>query len=466
VAGDRRASAWYSGRVTTSSEKPAEGPAESIEAAELSVSDALALAVQCHREGNLDAAERVYGAVLELLPAQPDALHFLGVLLHQRGDSARAVELIQRSIAEAPDSPGVFNNLGNVLYEAERFEEAASAYERALELAPNAGTYANLGATRRLQGRYEDAEAAYERALALDPGHADAHSNFANLLASRGRGREAIAHFCTAMTLRPDHPEARRQLGVAYSTLGRKDEAAAVYRQWLADEPDNAVAAHMLAACSGESVPGRASDRFVERVFDNFARSFDAKLAKLEYRAPELVLEALRRAVPEPAKNLVALDAGCGTGLCGALLEPYVSELTGVDLSAQMLVKARSRKLYRELVKAELTAYLATQQARFDLIVSADTLVYFGPLEAVLQGAQRALKPNGLLIFSVERATELAAENGHVLNANGRYGHAASYLRRALEEAGFAGATLEPGVLRKESALPVEGFIVSARRRG
>ena len=128
----------------------------------------------------------------------------------------------------------------------------------------------------------------------------------------------------------PNHPEARRQLGVAYSALGRKQEAAEVYRNWLLEEPDNAVAAHMLAACSGEGTPERASDRFVERVFDNFARSFDVKLAKLEYRAPELVRDALAR-VAAPTKSLITLDAGCGTGLCGALIEEYVSELTGVD---------------------------------------------------------------------------------------------------------------------------------------
>jgi predicted TPR repeat methyltransferase len=435
------------------------------EGTELSLAEALGLAVQCHREGNLDAAERLYEAVLELVPEQPDALHFLGVLLHQRGDSARGAELIRKAIARAPGNAGLFNNLGNVLYEAERFEEAAAAYEQALVLAPDAGTYNNLAITRRVQTRFEDAEAAYESALALDPKHADAHNNFGNLLASRGRIREAIEHFCTAMTLRPNHPEARRQLGVAYSTLGRKAEAANVYRQWVEDEPDNAVAAHMLAACSGVAVPERASDRFVERVFDNFARSFDVKLAKLEYRAPELVLLALQTAVGKPEKKMIALDAGCGTGLCGSLIEPYVSELTGIDLSGQMLVKAKGRSAYTELVKAELGAYLAGQSGRFDLIVSADTLVYFGALDSVLRGAAGALTQQGLLIFSVERAAEERdGDPGHRLNAHGRYSHSESYVRRAIGEAGLELRSVALGVLRREGGLPVDGLIVTARK--
>lgn len=431
---------------------------------ELSLAEALALAVQCHREGNLEAAERIYGAVLELVPSQPDALHFLGVLKHQRGDSSAGAELIRRAIVEAPSSPGIHNNFGNVLYEAERFDEAASAYERAVELSPNAGSYNNLGATRRVQGRFEDAEVAYERALTLDPHHADTHNNFANLLASRGRIREAIDHFCSALKAQPNHPEARRQLGFAYAALGRKEDAAAVYRQWLLDEPENAVAAHLLAACSGEAIPERASDRFVERVFDNFARSFDLKLAKLEYRAPELVLAALSRAAT-PAKAFTTLDAGCGTGLCGALIVPYVSRLIGVDLSEQMLLKARGRGLYDELVKAELTAYLEAQHERFDLIVSADTLVYFGSLGPVLSAAASALCPGGLLIFSVELVDdEVTGGAGQRLNPHGRFSHSESYLRRALGNAGLVARAFDRGILRREAGLPVEGVIVTAER--
>ena len=126
----------------------------------------------------------------------------------------------------------------------------------------------------------------------------------------------------------------------------------------------------MLAANSGEDVPVRASNGYVELVFDNFASSFDVKLAKLEYRAPELVREALADVAGTPAGSLVALDAGCGTGLCAPLIEPYVSHLTGVDLSRGMLARARKRRLYGELVHAELGAYLESQSSRFDRFAS------------------------------------------------------------------------------------------------
>ena len=140
----------------------------------------------------------------------------------------------------------------------------------------------------------------------------------------------------------------------------------------------------MLAACSGRDVPARASDAFIEKTFDSFAASFDAKLAKLSYRAPALVAEMLADSDVEASKSLDVLDAGCGTGLCGPLIAPYARRLVGVDLSARMLAQARARNVYDELVKRELTAYLRDSTGAFDVIVSADTLVYFGPLEDVV----------------------------------------------------------------------------------
>jgi predicted TPR repeat methyltransferase len=438
---------------------------ESQPPTELSLGEALALAVQAHRAGYFDNAEILYRRILELAPDQADAMHFLGVLLHQRDRSDAAIELIEKSIALAPEVPDRYNNLGNVLVERERLAEATEAYERAIALQPaHANAFNNLGAVLKAQGRMDEAAAAYMRAIALDPKHVEAHNNMGSLLESKGAHREACAYYCKALTLMPDNPNAKKLLGVAYYTLGEIDKAAEVFRQWLAEDPGNPVASHMHAACSGENVPRRASDNYIETTFDNFADSFDAKLGYLGYRAPQAVAQAVARTLGAPAKRLVALDAGCGTGLCGPLLAPYVSRLCGVDLSAGMLAKARSRGVYDELVKAELTAYLDAHADAFDLIVSADTLVYFGPLETVFGATSVSLRGDGLLAFTLEEAAEDVAKDGYRINPHGRYSHTRRYVSQALTAAGFAALSIEPTTLRMEGGAPVAGLVVSARK--
>jgi hypothetical protein len=95
--------------------------------------------------------------------------------------------------------------------------------------------------------------------------------------------------------------------------------------------------------------------------------------------------------------------------LCGPLLRPFARHLRGVDLSERMLQNAKARGGYDALHKAELTAFIQNYAHAFDLIVSADTLCYFGDLEPVCRAAHRALRPGGTLLFTVEALADRAA---------------------------------------------------------
>ena len=333
-----------------------------------------------------------------------------------------------------------------------------------MRLAPDrAEFHNNLGVLRREQHRPAESEAAYRRAIALNPKFADALTNLGRLLNSLGRTDEALVAICQALLLKPDHIKARHALGMTYYMAGRVQEAAQVYRDWLTEDPESPEARHHLAACSGEAVPERAADAYVEKTFDGFADSFEAKLAHLHYRAPQLIEQTVAALLGEPRTSLAVLDAGCGTGLCGPLLAPYAQRLDGVDLSERMLAKARPREAYHSLAKAELTAFIeGVGPAAYDLIVSADTLCYFGDLQAVCRAARRALRPGGWLVFTVE-ALPGEGEAGFHLNAHGRYSHREGYLREVLAGAGLCVGELQRAHLRMESAKPVEGWVVAAR---
>ena len=432
---------------------------------ELNLQDAFSLAMQMHRHGNYDGAEMLYRKLLKAVPDDPDVLHFFGVLLHQRGDSNAAVDLIEKSILLDPVPAGPYNNLGNVLLEMERFAEATDAFQKSIARQPwHADAHSNLGTVLKAQGQFDKANEAYLRAIEIDPAHAEAHNNYGNLLSSQGKVKEAIVYYSRAITLVPHHPQARKLLGVAYYSLGEIGAAANVFHQWTQDEPDNPIAHHMYAACSGQNVPHRASDAYIEQSFDIFAASFDAKLGSLNYRAPELTAAALAQACAAPAGRLSVLDAGCGTGLCGPWVAPYACRLVGVDLSSGMLQRASARNVYDELVKAELQNYLAGHANAFDVIISADTLVYFGALDGVLNAAYQSLKPNGLMVFTVEET--VSEDAGYKINPSGRYNHGRSYVRASMLSAGFEICAMDPAELRLEGGEPVSGLVVTGRKLG
>jgi predicted TPR repeat methyltransferase len=415
-----------------------------------------------HRQGRLDEAEALYRQLLRLLPGHPDLTHFHGLLLFQRHRSDEALALVRRSIELQPKVAAWHNNLGNMLLDKQQPAEAAEAYQRCLALDPdNREVRNNLGCLLRAAGRLDEAETVLREAIARAPDACNAHANLALVLAGQGRADEAMGASARALELEPENFRSRRVLGVFYAQRGRRDLAERIFRNWLERRPGDAEALHHLAAITGEQVPERAADGYVAAVFDRFAASFDAKLAQLDYRAPSLCAELLQRRAGAPDGRREVLDAGCGTGLCGPALRGYARTLTGVDLSAGMLAKARQRGVYDRLEQAELSAWLAQAGTQFDLIVSADTLCYFGTLQPLLADARAAARPAGWLVFTVEALDEAVPEGSRLLH-HGRYAHHRDAIERWLRAAGWQQPALEAVVLRQEAGQPVSGWLVSA----
>jgi predicted TPR repeat methyltransferase len=439
-----------------------EGPEP--ETVELTLEGAIEIAILLQKNGRLTEAARVLEQVLEQAPDHPRGLHFAGVLAHQQGRSDEGVRLIERSLRLAPADADACSNLGLIHQSAGRLDAAIEAYRWAIAIAPDhANAHSNLGVLLRVTGHAADAETEYRTAIALDPGHADAHTNLGILLNSLNRPEEAAACFSKAITLRPSHRDARRLLALAHCTLGEFDAARRIFEAWVAEDPDDPIARHMLAACSGQSVPARASNAFVQQTFDGFAATFESRLERLSYRAPALIAAVLDRSGLARSQEYEVIDAGCGTGLCAASLRPLARRLTGVDLSGGMLARAGEKQAYDVLVQAELTEFLRGRHGDVDLIVSADTLVYFGDLTTVANAAAGALAPGGRLIVTLEHLEDDAAE--YRLQWHGRYAHSRAYVTAVLLAAGLT-PTIDEAHLRMEAGKPVAGLVVHAIKPG
>ncbi|MDO8605787.1 MAG: tetratricopeptide repeat protein [Phaeospirillum sp.] len=381
------------------------------------------------RGGNEEAAHHLEQALAQR-PDWPVALHNYGLILRALGQPERAVAILSGAVALRHDHAGSRANLAGALRDLGRLEEARVQAEHAARITPrDPAGWLELGLTRKLQGLPEGAAAAFERAATAAP-------------------RSIEAHWCLA--------EIRRE-------LGDNSRAAAHYRRCLELDPDDRHGAALgLAQVGAAPTPERAPDAYVRQLFDDYADKFDAALVdKLAYRAPALLANALSR-ILERRRSLDVLDAGCGTGLAAPILRPLAARLDGVDLSPSMIEKARLRGLYDDLAVDELGAALNARPGRYDLVVAADVLVYFGDLGPVLAAAHSALRPGGVFAFTVERAEDCTS---YILGPKNRYAHAPDYVRDHAEAAGFAVVLAEPAATRQEAGADVPGLVVALRKR-
>ncbi|MEO3433956.1 tetratricopeptide repeat protein [Inquilinus sp. CAU 1745] len=412
--------------------------------------------------GDAEGAAAEYRQAIETAPCFADAHNNLATVLETMGRREEAIESYRRAVELEPDSALFADNLGKALQKAGRQGEAERWHRTAIGLAPgNASSHRYLGDALLDMKRPDEAEECYRTALALDPGLPDVHNNMGHILEQRHRYEEAEASYRACVGLEPGHKAALTNLGQILFRLGRMEEARQTFRLLLASHPDSPVARHMVAATTGEGVEDRAPDDYVQQVFDGFAAVFDEKLAELDYRAPSLIAKLLADSLGAPEGTLAIADLGCGTGLCGPFLRPYARILAGVDLSPRMLDKAREREVYDDLLARELTSFLEEEPARFDLLIAADTLVYFGALGPVLGAAARSLKKGGRFVFTLEEWAEEDAE-GFVLTPSGRYAHPIDDVVRLLAGAGFADRRIAHVHLRVERGVPVAGLLVDA----
>ena len=278
---------------------------------QVTLDEALSMAILFLRQEQPEDAEKLLRGVLQIAPDHPVALHFAGVLAHRQKRYDESIALIERSLAIDPTQADWYSNLGIVLKAAGRLDDAIAAYGRAIALEPgHARAYNNLGVLQKMQGRAAEAEASYREAIRLDPEYADAYHNLGSLLSSLRRGPEAVAAFHRALVLSPAAPETRRLLALAHCSLGEPEKAVKIFDDWLREEPGHPIALHMRAACSGEGVPARAADDYIQQAFDGFAASFESKLERLAYRAPQIVAATLADAGAPASAALDVLDAG------------------------------------------------------------------------------------------------------------------------------------------------------------
>jgi protein O-GlcNAc transferase len=224
-----------------------------------------------HQLGHGAAAAAAYRTVLARDSGNVDAMHLLALTLRDSGDHAEAARYLDRVVQRRPQFAEAHGNLGMVLMELGRADQALAAYTTALRLNPGLSVvWYNLGNLWRDRGDFAQAKSCYESSLAQHA-TAEAWRNYADLLVRAGqlaaaseayrhatdhspndaelwnlygsvlhtlrRHEDAIRCHYRAIQIAPEFAEAHNNLGNALKDYRRPAEAVACYRQALALVP-------------------------------------------------------------------------------------------------------------------------------------------------------------------------------------------------------------------------------------
>lgn len=405
--------------------------------------------------GNVDQAIEQWKRALELAPDFPGAHIHLGEAHSAKGEMESAETAYRRAVELAPEDPRGFAGLARVLIFTGRSQEGEVMLRDALERSKGAPEAMNpVGAVLLEIGALDAALELFEASSRHVPDDARGHAGRGIALQMLGRGEEAEAAYREALRLDPKHALALKHLGVLLQERGELDAAAECFETLLQSNPDDDVARHMLAATRGEMTPG-APDGYVTRLFDDYADRFDAHLQQIAYRVPALIRAAIVEVAGSDPRGLRILDLGCGTGLCGEALRPFAAYLAGIDLSPRMVAKCRARHVYDSLAVQSIDEALEGQDGTYDLIVAGDVFTYVGDLGHVMGGCARALRPGGLMAFSVEDTDG----DGYRLRPTGRFAHSQAYVAGVAATAGLSIAYERQLTLRDDQN-PVPGRIL------
>jgi predicted O-linked N-acetylglucosamine transferase (SPINDLY family)/predicted TPR repeat methyltransferase len=341
--------------------------------------------------GRLLEARDALVRLCEERPEDPDPWLYLAAIDEQAGLYLDAERYALRALAIEPREAEIHRLVARVRWARGATRDALLAAESASRLDPDvAAAWLELGAMRRAVGDAVGAESALRRALALAPGDGRTHVLLARALLGQGRDGEAAALCAAVAPGDPAWAEAEDVLGRMSRDGAPRAGARAAGRGGPPECPEGG---------DGRApAPGDLEAR--RRHYDGCAHTYDYLTSEVaRYRVPAWLARELRRRYPRADRSLTVLDAGCGTGACGAVLRPIASALTGVDISPPMLDLAASRWCYDTLVQEDAIAFMRARPQAFDVVVAADVFETEAELGAALGAARATLRPGGTLFL-------------------------------------------------------------------
>lgn len=414
-------------------------------------------AVELHMQGRLEEARQQYDRVLAEVPDNINVLGNIGVVCRDLGLLDEALDYCRKAAAAAPHDPTQHINLGAVYEARGDLSQARASYSEALKCAPeHPKALNNLGKIFHMQGETARALDYLEKAVTVEPDYPLALNNLGVLLSERGDIEAARQYLEKSRRLDPDNAETLYNLAGIYNCLEEKENAIDLLKGVLRISPDHASARHMLAALTGVATE-TAPKQYVVETFDRYAPRFDEHLqGALGYNVPE-ALAAMLEEVKGDITFTACLDLGCGTGLSAVPFKKRMQRCVGVDLSSQMLARARQKDIYTRLECADIFDFFVGCREGFDLFLATDLFIYLGRLDEFFVKLSEHALPGAVIACSIELHE---GDEEYVLRESGRYAHSRKYVVACAGKAGFSLLQGRAHTIRQENSVGIEGELL------
>ena len=186
-------------------------------------------AARIFETGKVDESEKICEQLLQIEPANENALYLLGLIAFRRGNYQKAENLVLQAIVINRNIAEFHNTLGTIYKAQGKSESAEKCFRKALELRPRyAASLANLGSLLIIRGKQHEAVDAYRKAIELEPDQPEFHHILGLLLTAIAKPEQGIEHYQKALLLKPDSPEIMACMAEAYKEQRKFSKAVAI----------------------------------------------------------------------------------------------------------------------------------------------------------------------------------------------------------------------------------------------
>ncbi len=145
-------------------------------------------------------AEQLYDKILQQQADQHEALAGMARIRSADGNVEEALVLIDKAIAAKPDDAPNHSLRGELLAKLGRHADAAAAYGKAFELAPDKSEYGlPQGIELKLAEKYDEAEVVLRKVAEVDPQAKFVHTELADVLRAQKRLDESLKMYMKAL---------------------------------------------------------------------------------------------------------------------------------------------------------------------------------------------------------------------------------------------------------------------------